>query len=461
MFNVSIKQDKIREGNESFTFLVSKTPSGGAVSVSSVVTIADTSTPTYTLSAPDITEGDTLTTAITADTRDVEFLYFEISGAGVTGRFPITQKVLSVSGNNSIDFDTTSLSSSQGDQTGTITARINSHTGLIVGSDTFVLSDDNLSATLVTDLTGDSADEGDTINFTFSGTNIPDGTYHHRTSNIYPARTDQICPQGTFFIYLQSTTNLSIGMKSNTGDIPGTIVGVSPGSGVTMSNSIPLSSLPVGYDFHFAQPEVFEDFDDIYEASGSFSVSSNSGTFRVDVAEDSDLSDDVYTFGVYDSHIGSLLASRLVTINDTTVADLVEVSFKPSGITTTTSNQTTTTTVRFEPDGDIMSSSSLSESVTNTVGTWLNPTTNLPANASDYEIRATRNYYSGVTTGSFGTWETLNQNRTWTVTVSDPNFSADVYITFEIREKTNSNNSDSWSVLLEAFEYYEGGGPIP
>ena len=461
LFSVSIKQDKIREGNESFTFLVSKTPSGGAVSVSSVVTIADTSTPTYTLSAPDITEGDTLTTAITADTRDVEFLYFEISGAGVTGRFPITQKVLSVSGNNSIDFDTTSLSSSQGDQTGTITARINSHTGLIVGSDTFVLSDDNLSATLVTDLTGDSADEGDTINFTFSGTNIPDGTYHHRTSNIYPARTDQICPQGTFFIYLQSTTNLSIGMKSNTGDIPGTIVGVSPGSGVTMSNSIPLSSLPVGYDFHFAQPEVFEDFDDIYEASGSFSVSSNSGTFRVDVAEDSDLSDDVYTFGVYDSHIGSLLASRLVTINDTTVADLVEVSFKPSGITTTTSNQTTTTTVRFEPDGDIMSSSSLSESVTNTVGTWLNPTTNLPANASDYEIRATRNYYSGVTTGSFGTWETLNQNRTWTVTVSDPNFSADVYITFEIREKTNSNNSDSWSVLLEAFEYYEGGGPIP
>ena len=94
LLSVSIKQDKIREGNESFTFLVSKTPAGGAVSVSSVVTIADTSTPTYTLSAPDITEGDALTTAITADTRDVEFLYFEISGAGVTGRFPITQKVL-------------------------------------------------------------------------------------------------------------------------------------------------------------------------------------------------------------------------------------------------------------------------------------------------------------------------------------------------------------------------------
>ena len=84
-----------------------------------------------------------------------------------------------------------------------------------------------------------------------------------------------------------------------------------------MSNSIPLSSLPIGYDFHFAHQKCSMISMQTYEASGSFSVSSNSGTFRVDVAEDSDLSDDVYTFGVYDSHIGSLLASRLVTINDT------------------------------------------------------------------------------------------------------------------------------------------------
>lgn len=456
-----LNEDKIREGAETYNVLVSKTLAGGAVAQSPLITIQDTSVPSYTLDAPDITEGNTLTTTITADTRDTEFLYFEISGSGVTSRFPITQKVLSVSGNTTIDFDTTLTVLSEGDQTGTITARIDSHTGTVVSSDTFTLSDDTLSATLVTDLAGDSANEGDTINFTFSGTNIPDGTYRHRTSDIYPVRTDQVCVQGTYFIYLSDTSNLAIGMESNTGDVPGTIVGVSPGSGVTMSSPIPLANLPVGYDFHFAAIGTFDDFTMANQATGSFSVSSNTGTFQVDIAEDSDLSDDVYTFGVYDSHIGSLLASRLITINDTTDVDLVEVSNKPFGITTTTSNQTTTTTVRFEPDGDIMSSLSSSESVTNTVGTWLNPTTNLPANASDYEIRATRNYYSGVTTGSFGTWETLNQNRTWTITVSDPNFSADVYITFEIREKTNSNNSDSWSVLLEAFENYEGGGPIP
>ena len=228
-----------------------------------------------------------------------------------------------------------------------------------------------------------------------------------------------------------------------------------------MSNAIPLSSLPVGYDFHFAQPETFDDFSATYEATGTFSVSSNSGTFRVDVEENDDLQDESYTFEVSDSHLGSTLANRLVNINDTTQIDVVQISSKPSGITTTSTSQTVTTTVRFEPDGDIMSSNLFNQSVTNTVGTWLNPTTNLPTDAGDYEIRATRNYYTGVVTGSFGTWETLNQNRTWTVSVTDPNYSGEVYITFEVREKSNSSNSDSWSVLLEAFELYEGGGEIP
>ena len=462
VISTSIKQDKIREGNESFTFLVSKTPTSGAVAESPTITIADTSTPTYTLDAPNISEGDTLTTTITADTRETEFLYIEISGSGVTGRFPITQKILSVSENTSIDFDTTSLTTSQGDQTGTITARINSHSGTVVGSDTFILSDAGLSATLVSDLTGDSANEGDTINFTFSGSNIPDGSYHHRTSNIYPVRTDQVCVQGTYFIYLSNTSNLAIGMKSNTGDVPGTIVNVSSGSGVTMSSAIPLSNLPVGYDFHFAQPEIFEDFDSTYKASGTFSVSSNTGTFRVDVEENDDLTDDMYTFGVYDSHVGSLLASRLVNINDTTQVDLVDISNKPSSIVTTTGNQTTTTTVRFEPDGDIKSSLPTNESVTNTVGTWLNPTTNLPTNAGQYRVRATLpNQYSGTLGGSFGTWETLDQNRTWTLTVFNPNQYSDAYIVFEVQETANSSNSSSWSVLLEAVETFYGGGDIP
>lgn len=450
----TLKQDKIREGNESYSVLVSKTASSATLAQSPTITVADTSTPTYTLTAPDITEGDTLTTSITADTRDTEFLYFEITGSGVTSRFPTTQKVISVSGSTSIDFDTTSLSSSQGDQTGTITARINSYTGTIVGSDTFTLSDASLSASLVTDLTGDLANEGDTINFTFSGTNIPDETYYYRPSNMYAVRTDQVVPQGTFFIYLEDTTNLAIGMVSNALDIPGTIVSVSPGSGVTMSSAVPFTNLPVGYDFHFTEAGNFDDFSQSYEATGSFGVSSNSGTFRVDVAQDSDITDHSYTFGVYDSHVGSLLASRVVTINDTTPAATVEISNKPSEVQTVTQDTFTTTTVRFETDGDIKASGFLSETVNRHIGTWLNPTAGLPANSGNYRIRATKSNEDGfpIITGDFGTWLPLSSNRTWTVTVEADNYQASANFVFEIQEIANPSNSDSWSVTIRAVE---------
>jgi len=457
-----LNEDLLREGTETYKVLVSKTAGGGALAESPTITILDTSIPTYTADAFNVTEGNLFTISTIADRAQNEAVHFAITGsAGITSRFPITSKTAVVNSTPTItQFVTTSDDIGHGDLTGTVTLRLDSANGLFLASDTFVLSDEASVYSLSTDLANDSANEGDTINFTFDGTNITDGTYYYRTSNIYPVRTDQVVPQGTFFIYLEDTSNLALGMESNTPDVPGTIVSISPGSGVTMSNAVPLSSLPVGYDFHFAQPEVFEDFDDIYEASGSFSVSSNSGTFRVDVAEDSDLSDDVYTFGVYDSHVGSLLASRLININDTTQADIVEISNKPFGITTSGNSQSVTTTVRFEPDGDIMSSNPFNQFVTNTVGTWLDPTTNLPTSAGDYVIKATRNYYSGVATGSFGSWETLDQNRTWSITVTDPNFMADLQILFEIRETSNPSNSDSWLVLLEAYEAFEGGEPV-
>ena len=458
-----LNEDLLREGTETYKVLVSKTIGGGALAESPTITILDTSIPTYTATAFDVIEGNTFTVTTVADRSQNEVVHYQITGStALTDRFPITSKTAVVNSTPTItQFNTTFDSAGSGDLTGTVTLRLDSANGLFLASDTFILSDGTPVYSLTTDLANDSANEGDTINFTFDGVNIIDGTYHYRTSNIYPVRTDQVVPQGTFFIYLEDTSNLALGMKSNTSDVPGTIVSISPGSGVTMSNAVPLSSLPIGYDFHFAQPEVFEDFDAVYEASGTFSTASNSGTFRVDVAEDSDLSDVSYTFGVYDSHVGSLLASRVVDINDTTQDDLVEISSKPSGIQTSDTTQTVTTTVRFEPDGDIMSSSAGNQAVTNTVGTWLNPTTNLPANAGDYEIRATSYYYSGLATGSFGTWETLDQDRTWTISVTDPNLNGDLYILFEIRETANPSNSDSWTVLLEVFELYQGGGSPP
>ena len=460
--STTLNEDKLREGTEVFSISVSKTPTGGAL-VSLPITVADTSLPTYTVIASDQVEGLSIPVTISVDRPQNEVVHAQITGpTDLTNRLVDTEKTKLITGSpDYLYFDTTADNAAQGDLTGTVTLRLDDASGIVLGSDTFVLSDETAVYSLTTDLTNDSANEGDTINFTFNGTNIPDETYFYRPSNMYPVRTDQVIPQGTFFIYLEDTTNLAIGMESNFSDVPGTIVSVSPGSGVTMSSAVPLTNIPSGTTFHFSEVGNFDDFTQGYKATGGFSVSNNTGTFRVDVAEDNDVTDESYTFGVYDSFVGSLLASRIVSINDTTDIDLVEFSSKPSGIQTSDTTQTVTTTVRFEPDGDIMSSSAGNQAVTNTVGTWLNPTTNLPANAGDYEIRATSYYYSGVATGSFGTWETLDQDRTWTISVTDPNLNGDLYILFEIRETANPSNSDSWTVLLEVFELYEGGGSPP
>ena len=348
----TLKEDKLREGTEVFSISVSKSPTGGAL-VSLLITVADTSLPTYTVIASDQVEGLSIPVTISVDRPQNEVVHAQITGpTDLTNRLVDTEKTKLITGSpDYLYFDTTADNLAQGDLTGTVTLRLDNASGIVLGSDTFVLSDETSAYSLTTDLANDSANEGDTINFTFDGTNITDGTYHYRTSNMYPVRTDQVVPQGTFFIYLEDTSNLALGMESNTSDVPGTIVSISPGSGVTMSNAVPLSSLPVGYDFHFAQPEVFDDFDAAYEASGTFSVASNNGTFRVDVAEDGDLSDESYTFGVYDSHLGSLLASRLVNINDTSLGDLVQFSSKPTGVSKTDNTSSVTAEIQFRSDG--------------------------------------------------------------------------------------------------------------
>lgn len=451
-----LNQDLLREGTETYKVLVSKTAGGGALAESPTITILDTSIPTYTVNASDQVEGLSVPVVITVDRAQSEVVNAKITGpADLTNRLVVTEKTKTVSGSpDYLFFNTTSDSIGYGDLTGTVTLRLDSANGLFLASDTFVLSDEAAAYSLTADLANDSANEGDTINFTFDGTNITDGTYHYRTSNMYPVRTDQVVPQGTFFIYLEDTTNLAIGMESNTPDVPGTIVSVSPGSGVTMSSSVTFTNLPVGYDFHFTEAGNFDDFSQSYEATGSFGVSSNSGTFRVDVAEDSDTTNHLYTFGVYDSHVGSLLASRLVTINDTTVSDPVEISSKPSEVQTVTYNTSTTTTVRFESDGDIKSSRGLYETVNHHVGIWLNPTTGLPENSGNYRIRATKSNEDGfpVITGDFGTWLPLSSNRTWTVTVETNNYLASADFVFEIQEIANPSNSDSWSVTIRAIE---------
>jgi len=318
---LDLKADNTREGNETFQIYVSKQPFGAIISQSSTITISDTSVPTYTVSSGNTTEGNTHAVIITpVNASETETMHVKITGSGVVGRFTTTERTVSVNstGFKPVYFSTTVDNTYNGPQTGTVTVRFDDALGDIVGTDTFTLNDEDIDATLVTDLTNDSANEGDTINFTFSGNNIPDDTFYFRPVNVYPAETTQSIASGTRFIYLDDTSLLQTGMETNEANIPGTITSVIS-TGVQMSADT-LSTIPSGWKFHYSTVGNFDDFSTSYPAVGTFSTSSNSGTFRVDTVENADTVDDSYTFGVYDSHnaagFGASLALKTVSIND-------------------------------------------------------------------------------------------------------------------------------------------------
>lgn len=464
VITLNLDNDKKREGEESFVISVSKTPAGAVISQSPSIAIADTSVPTYSVSSGNSTEGSTHTVIITPDGNSTEDLHVEITGAGVVGRFPVTDQTVSVSHTSAftpVYFSTTIDSAYNGPQTGIVTARFDSASGDIVGTDTFTLNDAALSATLVTDLTNDSANEGDTINFTFSGSNIEDKSYFYRPVNVYPVETDQLIAQGTSFIYLKDTYGLAVGMESNFANVPGTITSV-VSSGVQMSAGT-LSTIAAGWKFHYSAAGNFDDFSSSYPATGTFSTSSNSGTFEVRVAENSDINDESYTFGVYDSHnasgFGTDLALKTVSINDTTIGALAQFSNKITPIDRTDSTPTVTATVELKSNGQIYVSNPIT-SGTYLLGTWLNPTTSLPASAGDYRVRATKTNESGspVFSGSWGTALSLGSDRSWAIAVTHPYGIASCDVSIEVYEYSNPTNSDTWNFDFSAEELYTEEG---
>jgi len=359
---LDLKADNKREGNETFKIYVSKQPLGAIVSESPTITISDTSVPTYTVSSGNTTEGNTHTVIITpVNASETETMHVKITGSGVVGRFTTTEQTVSVNstGFKPVYFSTTVDNTYNGPQTGTVTVRFDDALGNIVGTDTFTLNDEDIDATLVTDLTNDSANEGDTINFTFSGNNIPDDTFYFRPVNVYPAETTQSIASGTRFIYLEDTSFLQTGMETNDANIPGIITSV-VSSGVQMSADT-LSTIPSGWKFHYSSVGIFDDFSSSYPATGTFSTSSNSGTFRVDTIENNDVTDDSYTFGVYDSHntvgFGTSLALKTVSINDiTTGAQALFSTGMPSTVSRTQAAESVTAEIQFRADGNIYGS---------------------------------------------------------------------------------------------------------
>ena len=331
--SLTIKADKRREGSETFRIYVSTAPSGAVVASTNDIVISDTSVPTYTLSLPDITEGNDLVATVTpnASNAGAENVYvtFKTEGAGDSADITTIQPAAQSLTTSPVDFTSATgvQNAINGGLTVSATARLDSYNGSLLASDTCTVSDAAASYTLTTNKTNDSAEEGDTFQFTFGGSNVPTATYYYNVSDVKPKTTDQTVGAGSTTVYLTDTTNLTVGMEERGIAFPtgATIASINAGNYVTMSiGNNELSDVAAGTTVHFAEPEVFADFVESgqnNDAFGTISHTTNTSTnFDVETADTADVPASgrttQYTMNIAATHAGSALQTRTFTIGD-------------------------------------------------------------------------------------------------------------------------------------------------
>lgn len=485
---VASAQDYRREGNETFRIYVSKTSTGGVVSQTPDINLIDSSVPTYTLSMADITEGNTLTAIVTPNSSNTtETIYVDFrtttgDSASITTAQPIGQSMSGAGGAKSF---ITSTGVSDSDHTTvrriTANARINSHTGLIVASDSCAILDATPSYTLTTNKTNDSADEGETFQFTFGGSNVPTATYHYNVSDVKPKTTDQSISAGSTIIYLSDTTNLTTGMEVRGIDFPSetTISLINAGNYVTMSSgNTEVGTVSSGTTVHFALPAVFEDFANSGgDAFGTFSHTTNTSTnFNVETTDTDDTPTSgrttSYTMNVSETHGGSAVKTRTFTIgDDDTGTPNVQRGSMTDPDTFSSSGDAvgdpTTTTIYLLNTGEIRVNRDNTDTgdIVTDMGDWVDDT-GVAFTASDFECIATlvstSNNNSSVP-GDFGTTLNLGTSRAWQVEPPIPGPSeielASATFDLLIREVANTSNSITTRITLNAtmidFEGFE------
>lgn len=442
-----LAEDRNREGTETFRVFVSKTSTGGVIAQTSAISISDTSTQAYTVSLSDVTEGNTLSCTVTGNSLNAsaETIYITFSGSGVTDRITTLQPTAqSVGAGVSKTFSSTTTvdAAVNGDQTITATARIGSYSGTIVGTDTSQMSDAAPSYNLTNN---GPKDEGQTVTFTFGGTNVPTGTYYYWLNDIQPVQQNPLSSTaaGSAIIGVINSTGVNVGdeVRGDIGFPAGTTVVSKTSQTITMSDNNTESSARTTGDYYFATPTVWEDFTvSTNPPYGEFSHTTNTNTtFDVDIADTDDLETGLevdYTMTVNSSNIGPAVKTNVFTINDPDVDDTPNVQrgslTDPSSFTSsgsgdnldTTSNLPSCTffldntgTIRITLDEDDAGDQTLNR------GNWIDDTTPANFTASDYECIAT--YVNGSNNnssfpGDFGVTLNLGTTRAWQVKPPNP-----------------------------------------
>ena len=378
---------------------------------------------------------------------NAETIYLTFSGSGVTDRITTLQPTAQSVGagvTRTFSSGTTVDGAVNGNQTITVTARIGSYTGTIVGTDTSTMTDAASSFTLTNN---GPKDEGQTVTFTFDGSNVPSGTYYYWLNDIQPTQQAPVASTsaGSAIISVINSTGVSIGdeVRGDIGFPAGTTVVSKTSQTITMSNSnTESSSLSSGF-YYFATPTVWEDFASSGNLPfGSFShTTGTSSTFDVDIADTDDLETSLsvdYTMTVNSTNTGPAVKTNVFTIKDPdtdttpnvqrgSLTNPVTFSCVGSGtdLDTTASVNLPSCTFYLLNSGAIEVKLDNDDGGDQTLarGNWIDDTNPSNFTASDYECIAT--YVSGGNNnssqpGDFGTTLNLGNSRAWQVRPTNP-----------------------------------------
>ena len=400
--------------------------------------------PTYT-ATPNVTsinEGSSVTiTLTTADTGDATYYYTvnTVSGSLDAADFttPLTGSFTTVNNTATITLTTSEDFTTEGVETFTVQIRTDSITGNIVATTpTITINDTSLTATYAVAPDVTSVNEGDTVTFTVTTANVPDGTllYYSTTGAVEAADFTDNSLVGSLTINSDTATitrtlendltldategSEDFAIEIRTTSITGTVRATSSTVTVADTSSASYTStisstqsaeettltidvstvgIPDGYTLYYSTSGVAATTTDLNSVSGSFVINSGTGTFDIDLLQDY-IPDDGETFTV-NIRTGSTSGAIVDTIGPITVDDTPFILTATPSVTiidesTFDTNQTLTITIDTVnvPDG-----TSFTAEVRSTGGTVnssdLSPfTTSLTIsnNTSSYDIALTR-----------------------------------------------------------------------
>jgi len=350
-FRVTPTADFTTEGPENFTISIRADSATGTILANSrTITINDTSTtPTYEVTpvADNVNEGSSLTFNVSGTSIPSGTYYWTATNSGDFGTSSGSFEIGSNAGYFSVtpSADTTT----EGSETFTVSIRSDSVSGTILAtSSTVTINDTSLTPppTYAVTPTTNSIDEGYSITFDVSGTNITNGTYYWTLTNAGDFGTSSgsftitdnvgsfsVTPSADGTLEGEETFTASI----RSGSISGTVLATSSSVIINDTSNAPTysvtpatSSVDEGSSLTFNVSGngivngtyywTVTNSGDFETNSGSFTITSNSGSFSVTPTADITTEGaETFTASIRSTSItGTVLAtSSTVTINDT------------------------------------------------------------------------------------------------------------------------------------------------